>query len=71
MLKMNRIQILNNQVTLKQKHDQKEITSREYVSEMTKLNSELSIVEKQICNDYDKVIAENNILKEKCYLPLN
>ena len=61
MLKMNRYQILNKQATLTQKHEKKEITSREYVSEMTKLKLELSIVEKQICDDYDKVVAENNI----------
>ena len=62
---MNRQQILNEQAALTQKHEQKEITPREYVSEMTRLRSELSIVEKQIYDDYDKVVLENKILKEK------
>ena len=62
---MNRQQILHEQAALTQKHEQKEITPREYVSEMTRLRSELSIVEKQICDDYDKVVLENKILKEK------
>ena len=51
---MNRQQILNEQAALTQKHEQKEITPREYVSEMTRLRSELSIVEKQIYDDLSK-----------------
>jgi len=60
---MNRQQILHEQAALTQK--QKEITPREYVSEMTRLRSELSIAEKKICDDYDRVVAENKIFKEK------
>jgi len=60
---MNRQQILHEQAALMQK--QKEITPREYVSEMTRLRSELSMAEKQICDDYDRVVLENKILKEK------
>ena len=62
---MNRQQILHEQATLKQQYEKKEIAPREYVSEMTRLKSELSIVEKQICDDYDRIVLENNILKEK------
>jgi len=61
MLKMNRQQILHEQAALTQKL--KEITQIEYISEMTRLRSELSIVEKQICDD--GVVLENKILKEK------
>jgi hypothetical protein len=60
---MNRQQILHEQAALTQKL--KEITPREYVSQMTRLRSELSIAEKQICDDYDRVVLENKILKEK------
>lgn len=60
---MNRQQILHEQAALTQKL--KEITPREYVSEMTRLRSELSMAEKQICDDYDRVVLENKILKEK------
>jgi len=56
---MNCQQILHEQATL----TQKEITQIEYISEMTRLRSELSIVEKQICDD--GIVLENNILKEK------
>lgn len=62
---MNRQQILHEQAALIQKHEQKEITPREYVSEMTRLRSELSMAEKKICDDYDRVVLENKILKEK------
>ena len=58
---MNRQQILHEQAALKLK----EITPREYVSQMTRLRSELSIAEKKICDDYDRVVLENKILKEK------
>jgi hypothetical protein len=61
MKKMNRQQILNEQAALKLKL--KYLTPREYVSKMTKLRSELSIIEKQMCDDYDRVILENNRLK--------
>ena len=60
---MNRQQILHEQAALTKKL--KEITPREYVSQMTRLRSELSIAEKKICDDYDRVVLENNILKEK------
>ena len=62
---MNRQQILNEQASLTQKHEQKEITPREYVSEMTRLRSELSIVEKKICDDYDRIVLENGTLKSE------
>jgi len=60
---MNRQQILHEQAALTKKL--KEITPREYVSQMTRLRSELSIAEKKICDDYDRVVLENKILKEK------
>ena len=60
---MNRQQILHEQAALTQKL--KEITPREYVSQMTRLRSELSIAEKKICDDYDRIVLENTILKEK------
>ena len=54
---MNRQQILHEQAALTKKL--KEITPREYVSQMTRLRSELSIAEKKICDDYDRVVLEN------------
>ena len=63
MLKMNRQQILHEQAALTQKL--KEITPREYVSQMTRLRSELSIAEKKICDDYDRIVLENGSLKSE------
>ena len=63
MLKMNRQQILHEQAALTQKL--KEITPREYVSQMTRLRSELSIAEKKICDDYDRIVLENGTLKSE------
>ena len=60
---MNRQQILHEQAALTQKL--KEITPREYVSQMTRLRSELSIAEKKICDDYDRVVLENESLKSE------
>jgi len=60
---MNRQQILHEQAALTQKI--KEITPREYVSQMTRLRSELSIAEKKICDDYDRVVLENSSLKSE------
>ena len=63
MVKMNRQQILHEQAALTQKL--KEITPREYVSQMTRLRSELSIAEKKICDDYDRIVLENGSLKSE------
>ena len=60
---MNRQQILHEQAALTKKL--KEITPREYVSQMTRLRSELSIAEKKICDDYDRVVLENESLKSE------
>ena len=60
---MNRQQILHEQAALTKKL--KEITPREFVSQMTRLRSELSIAEKKICDDYDRIVLENNSLKSE------
>ena len=65
---MNRQQILHEQAALTKKLKEitpREITPREYVSQMTRLRSELSIAEKQICDDYDRVVLENSSLKSE------
>ena len=65
---MNRQQILHEQAALTKKLKEitpREITPREYVSQMTRLRSELSIAEKKICDDYDRVVLENSTLKSE------
>jgi hypothetical protein len=62
---MNRQQILHEQAALTQKL--KEITPREYMLQITRLRSELSIIEKQIYDDYDRIVLENNSLKSEIY----
>ena len=53
---MNRQQILHEQAALTQKL--KEITPREYMLQITRLRSELSIIEKQMYDDYDRIVFQ-------------